>query len=204
MGNYVPHIPEWFDTRKAAQVAAFFAIKGDGRINILRATKLIYLADRQSMEEREFPITGDEYVSMPFGPVNSHTYSYMSGAAPVRQGDWAEYISPRRNNDLYLSQHVEVEDLDQLSRGDIRLLEETWEKFKDIGDQFELAEWTHRFCPEWRDPNGSSIPINVATVYKLLGKNDPIELAEQLQADRGLALSLGGSPYAPEIQADNY
>jgi len=30
------------------------------------ATKLIYLADRLSMERRDHPITGDNFISMPF------------------------------------------------------------------------------------------------------------------------------------------
>lgn len=190
MSAFVPQIPEWFNTRRAAQVTAYLAVKAGGHINILRATKLIYLADRLSMAKRDVPITGDNLVSMPFGPVNSYTYSYMTGAAPVRQGDWAEYISPRRAHDLWLSQEVSVDDLSELSRADLRLLDETWDAFKDIGDQFDLADWTHEFCPEWKDPNGSSIPIDYATVYKRLGKDDPVELAERVQADRQLILSL--------------
>lgn len=189
MGDFVPFIPEWFNTRKAAQVTAYFMLKAGGKINILRATKLIYLADRRSMEMREFPLTGDEFVSMKFGPINSYIYSYMTGAAPVRQGEWAEYIAPRRGYDLWPSQQIEGDDLDELSLSDIRLLDETWDEFKDIGDQFDLADWTHKYCPEWRDPSGSSIPINPASIYRILGKAEPIELAEQIQSDRQLLAS---------------
>ncbi|MBY3247443.1 MULTISPECIES: Panacea domain-containing protein [Rhizobium] len=181
--TYVPNIPDWFLTRKAAQVTAFFALKSGGEINILKATKLIYLADRLSMERRDFPITNDTYVSMKFGPVNSYTYSYMNGAAPTRQEDWLEFISPRHHENLMLSQQVEIGDLDELSRGDIRLLEETWGKFKDI-DRFALADWTHEFCPEWKDPAGSSIPIELARIFQVLEKNDPVDLAEDLQTER--------------------
>lgn len=190
MGDFVPLIPEWFNTRKAAQVTAYFALKAGGKINILRATKLIYLADRLSMERREFTLTGDEFVSMKFGPVNSYTYSYMTGAAPVKQAEWAEFISPRRGNDLWLSQQIECDDLGELSLSDVKILDDTWDKFKDIGDQFQLAEWTHEFCPEWKDPSGSSIPINPASIYKILGKEDPVELAEQIVSDRQLVASL--------------
>ncbi|CDN56512.1 Similarities with unknown protein of Photorhabdus and with bacteriophage protein [Neorhizobium galegae bv. officinalis bv. officinalis str. HAMBI 1141] len=181
--TYVPNIPDWFLTRKAAQVTAFFALKSGGEINILKATKLIYLADRLSLERRDFPITNDTYVSMKFGPVNSYTYSYMNGAAPTRQEDWLEFISPRRHENLMLSQQIEIGDLDELSRGDIKLLEETWGKFKDI-DRFALADWTHEFCPEWKDPAGSSIPIELARIFQVLEKNDPVDLAEDLQTER--------------------
>lgn len=181
--TYVPNIPDWFLTRKAAQVTAFFALRAGGTINILKATKLLYLADRLSMERRDFPITNDTYVSMKFGPVNSYTYSYMNGVAPTRQEDWHEFISPRHHDNLPLSQQIEVSDLDELSRGDLKVLEDTWEKFKDI-DRFELAEWTHDFCPEWKDPAGSSIPIELARIFQVLEKNDPIDLAEDLQNER--------------------
>jgi uncharacterized phage-associated protein len=191
MPGFVATIPEWFPTRKAAQVAAFFANEAGGSINILRLAKLIYLADRLSMDRREHVITGDNFVSMPFGPVNTYTYSYMNGQAGDRTEQWAEFIAPRKNNDIPLSRKIQIEDLDELSRADIAVLRDTWNEFKEI-DRFELAEWTHRFCPEWRDPNGSSIPIDFATVFKRLNKAEPIELAEQIQAERSLRLGLSG------------
>lgn len=190
MGAFIPNIPDWFDTRKAAQVTAFFASNAGGQINILRVTKLVYLADRLSMAERDHPITGDNFVSMPFGPVNSYTYSYMKGVAPVRMNEWAEFIGSERWHMLPLAKPIGPEDLDELSRADIRILEKTWEAYKDVEDQFELADFTHQHCPEWRDPNGSSVPIDFATVYKRLEKEDPVELAEQIQAERALAASL--------------
>lgn len=189
---YVPHIPAWFSTRKAAQVTAFFAARAGGAINILRATKLIYLADRNSLAQRERPITGDNFVSMPFGPVNTYTYSYMNGDVTDRAEDWAEFIGARQRHSIPLSRAVTNDDLDELSRAELRILEETWAAFRDIDDQFELAEWTHRFCPEWRDPNGSALPLEFATVFRVLEKPEPIDLAEEIQAERSLVSSLKG------------
>lgn len=189
---YTANIPKWFSTRRAAQVTAFFANKAGGRINVLRATKLIYLADRASMAEREHPVTGDNFVSMPFGPVNTYTYSLMKGEVEQQHARvWAEFIAPRVGYEIPLARPITVGDLDELSRADLRILEETWERFKDI-EKYELAEWTHQFCPEWRDPNGSSVPIDFATVYKYLNKAEPVELAEQIQAERALVASFSG------------
>lgn len=185
---YVPYIPDWFSTRKAAQVTAYFALRSGGSINILMATKLVYLADRLSIERRDFPITNDQYVSMPFGPVNSFTYSYMNGQAPVRQEEWLEFISPRSGVTLRPSQELSIEDLDELSRGDLKVMDATWEEFKDI-DRYELADWTHKFCPEWKNPNKSSIPIELATIFHALKKEHPVELAEDLQTERALVSS---------------
>jgi uncharacterized phage-associated protein len=199
MPGYVATIPAWFPTRKAAQVTAFFAQRAGGAINVLRATKLIYLADRRSMAIRDHLITGDNFVSMPFGPVNTYIYSYMNGQASDRIEKWAEFVGPRVGNDIPLMRPIQIDDLDELSKAEIQVLEDTWLQFSDI-DRFELAEWTHRFCPEWRDPHGSSIPIDFATVFKRLNKEDPIELAEEIQAERSLSLELAGGDDVHPVQ----
>jgi uncharacterized phage-associated protein len=185
MNNFVPKIPTWFDTRKAAQVTAFFAIKSGGNINVLMATKLIYLADRLSMEKRDYPITGDTFVSMDFGPVNSYTYSYMKNEARDRQKDWDEFIGARQGHELSIAQKVALQDLDELSPVDVEILEATWEKHKDTSN-FKLAEWTHEFCPEWQDPNGSSVPIEYSTVFNALRKEKPVDLTEAILRERRL------------------
>jgi Protein of unknown function (DUF4065) len=61
----------WFNVKKAAQVAAFFALKQGGQIHVLKLTKLVYLSDREFMDRYDIPITGDKLVSMDHGPVNS-------------------------------------------------------------------------------------------------------------------------------------
>ena len=190
--KFVRQVPDWFPTRKAAQVAAFFASKAGGRIKILHATKMIYLADRLSLQERDYAITGDDFVSMRFGPVNTYTYSYMKGEAPSRSDQWAEFIARRVGDDISLSKPVEPEtDLDELSRSDLRILNQTWEAYREI-DRFALAEWTHDFCPEWQDPNGSSIPIEFSTVFAALQKAEPAALAEEIRAHRHFVMSMAG------------
>lgn len=187
--KYVAQIPPWFSARTAAQVVAFFAAKAGGRINVLRATKMVYLADRASMAERDHPITGDNFVSMPFGPVNTYTYSFMKHQVDSGLDEWGEFVGPKQGHDIPLARPISADDLDELGRSDLRILESTWERFKDI-EKYELAEWTHAFCPEWQDPGESSIPIDFATVFKKLHKPEPIELAEQVRAERHLAMML--------------
>lgn len=189
MAEFLPKTPEWFDTRRAAQVVAFFALKAGGKINILKATKLVYLADRLSMDRRDHPITNDSYVSMPFGPVNTNTYNYMNGKGSIRKDVWAKFMAARVEHDLLVTKGLSADDLDDLSRADRNILEDTWQEFKDI-DRFELAEWTHRYCPEWQNPGQSSLPIEFSTIFKKLNKADPAELVEQLQAERKLRLDL--------------
>jgi uncharacterized phage-associated protein len=189
MSEYIPLTPQWFDVRKAAQVAAFFAYRAGGKINIVKLMKLMYLADRQSLDERDFSITGDNYASMKLGPMLEHTYDLAKGKAVNRRKEWDELIAPRRGNLIPLAREFAEEDTEELSRADLRILEEVWSKFKDM-DQWELADWAHKFCPEWRDPGQSSIPIAYGTIGKRLGKEDPTALEEQLSEDRRLAVTI--------------
>jgi hypothetical protein len=189
MGDYRPHTPKWFGPRRAAQVVAFFALKSGGKINVLMASKLAYLADRLSLETRDHSITGDNYVSMEFGPVCSNTYDYMNGRGSTKRRDWSAFIEKRRNYDLPLAAGVTLDSLDELSRSDLKILEKTWKDFHDI-DKYELAEWTHKFCPEWQDPGKSSKPIEFSRVFKKLKKDDPDSLIEDINLERRVKLDV--------------
>lgn len=187
--RFVRRVPEWFPTRKAAQVVAFFCLKAGGTINVLRLTKLVYLADRKSIERRDHHITDDDFVSMPFGPVNTITYSYINGEVDSRQEEWGAFVGERTNHDVPVTAGVTPDALDELSRADLTVLEDTWDEFKDI-EKYELADWTHKYCPEWRDPSGSSVPISFATVFGKLKKAAAVELSEQIEAERSLSAML--------------
>lgn len=189
MGDYRPHTPRWFDPSRAAQVVAFFALKSGGKINILMASKLAYLADRLSMKKRDHSITGDNYVSMEFGPVCSNTYDYMNGRGSLKRRDWSKFIDKRKGYDLPLAEGVTFDDLDELSRSDIKILSDTWDEFHDI-NKYALAEWTHRFCPEWEDPGKSSKPIEFAKVFRKLGKQDPQNLIDEIETERRIKVEV--------------
>jgi uncharacterized phage-associated protein len=172
----------WFNVRKAAQIAAFFAREQGGAINVLKLAKLVYLADRRNMEKYDSPISGDNFVSMDHGPVNSITYNYINGMEDQRDS-WAEFIADRSGYEVGLVRPVEDEDLDQLSRAEIGTLREVWAEFGKM-DRFEIRDWTHQNCPEWEDPQGSSAPIAFERVLGFLNKPNARELAEQIRAQR--------------------
>lgn len=190
MPTFQPAPASWFPTRKAAQVAAFFIREAGGSINVLRLVKLVYLADRRNLEKYDYPVIGDNFVSMPFGPVNSMTLNYIDGRINDRRNEWSEFVSSRTSQKLRLAKPIELDGLDELSDADLATLAETWDQFRTIVDQFALAEWTHQYCPEWSDPNGSSIPIEYHEIFKVLGKSDPFGRQASIMADRELAANL--------------
>lgn len=175
----------WFNTRKAAQVVAFFAQKQGGAINVLKVTKLVYIADRMNMEKYDFPITGDNFVSMDHGPVNSISYDCVNGMQGQRP-DWEQFVTDRSGYTIGISNPEFTEDhLDEFSDAEFETLEAVWAKFGSM-TQYQVRDWTHENCPEWEDPNGSSSPIPFSRVYKFLGKQHPDVLEARIIAERNI------------------
>ena len=177
----------WFNVRKAAQVAAFFAIKERGEIFVLKLVKLMYLADRKFMELYDVPILHDQLVSMPHGPVNSISYDYVNGTEEAPE--WDEFLLDRANHKVGLAQQNLAEDaLDELSRAELRVLQQVWNELGHM-DRFQLRNYTHENCPEWEDPNGSSNPIPYRRVFNFLHKANSAELEDRIISERQVAAS---------------
>ena len=174
-------MPTWFNERKAAQIAAFFCEKEGGSISVLKLIKLIYLSDRESMKQCGFPITNDQLVSMPHGPVNSMTLNFVDGNS--ESAAWSDLISDKANHMVGLSRVRLEGDIDELSEFDIDVLNAVWAQFGKM-NRWEIRDWTHDNCPEWEDPKGSCNPIPHERILKYLGVDGADELASEISEDR--------------------
>ena len=164
-----------FSEKKAAEAAAFILLRAAERganITLLKLMKLLYLAERLSYERFGFPIIGDMLVSMPHGPVLSQTLNLMNAGAPEENRDWYQLIAEKSGRDMALNsdQTLTVDDLRELSDSDVEVLESIWRKFGRMS-ALQLRDYTHdpKNCPEWQDPDGSSIPIELETLLVKLG-----------------------------------
>lgn len=173
----------WFNARKAAQVVAFFADKEGGKINVLKLAKLVYLADRAFMAEYDSPILHDQLVSMEHGPVNSITLNLINGL--VESADWDAFVTDRERHDVGAARAIEPGILDELSEAELEVLNAVWARFGHM-DPYAIRDYTHEYCPEWEDPEGSSAPIPYERVFKFLEKPDVRALARDVQAARGI------------------
>jgi len=134
--------------KKATQALNFFAVKKDGRINKMKAIKLIFLADKLHLRKYGRPIVGDSYFAMKFGPVGSQSKNVaeLSDRLPKEIATYArKYIKPTSDKNTFVS--VDSVDLDLFSKTDIECLNSVYKEFSDK-DQFELARITHKY-PEW-------------------------------------------------------
>lgn len=167
---------------KVAQMAAYLLHKRGGRMAYIKLMKLLYLADREYMISYGDSMSGDRAVSMKNGPVLSLTYDLLKGGAPEDASAWDEWIAGESNYEVSIKKPVreDIEDVfDELSRADCRVLDRVFSEFGKY-TRFELCELTHKICPEWQDPHGSSIPINPKSVFMASGKTE--EEAEELVA----------------------
>jgi uncharacterized phage-associated protein len=174
-----------YNVRKAAQVTAFFAQKQGGSIELLKVAKLLYLADREFMAAYDFPILFDELVSMPHGPVTSNTLNYINGMEG-QQDHWGDFVVARAGNMVGVARpEMSFDELDELSDAEVHVLETVWDKFGHMSP-WQLRNYTHRNCPEWENPHGSSNPIPYERVLKFLGKESSSEIAEEIDSIRSL------------------
>ena len=160
-------------------VAMFLKLHGNKPMYYLGLMKLLYMADRLSLERFDVPVIGDRYISMDKGPVLSGVYDLIKGKkirdVPNALEIWSKYISPE-------NQKWEVELLsdpsdDELSQNDEEIIHEIYSKRENL-DRFDLVEITHQF-PEWRNPKGLAIPIKLEEILIPMGKtNEQIKLIQ--------------------------
>jgi uncharacterized phage-associated protein len=173
-----------FNERKATQSAARLLELRGGRMSYLKLIKLLYLADREALLRWGRPITTDRFVSMERGPVLSRLLDLVSdGDDPGTPCIWAKYISAPANFEVELTSDAGRE---ELSDAEVGLLDEI---FHEHGKKtrWQLVELTHKL-PEWKDPQGSAIPISVRDILKAGGKSE-LEIAAIEDELEGVALA---------------
>ena len=176
-----------FNERKVAQMAAYLLAKGERRMAHLKLMKLLYLADRRSMDVYGFPISGDRVVAMPHGPVLSMTLNLIDGDVESCEDGWESWISDKANHQVALKRTPSPELLDELSVADLGALDAVWNEFGHM-TQWAIRDYTHDHCPEWKDPNGSSVAIPFEDIFGALGKTPAVasELGARIEAERSL------------------
>ena len=169
-----------YSERRAAQMAAFMLLRRGGEMSHLKLMKLLYLADREAIKRYGRSISEDNAVAMPHGPVLSMTLDLMNGSYAPTAGGWDTWISAKADHQVSLVANPGVDDLDELSAADLEVLDAVWQQFGHM-DRWQIRDWTHSNCPEWKDPEGSSNPITKEDLYTAVGY--PPETVSELLDD---------------------
>ena len=151
-----------FDEAKATQVAAAFLQLRGGRMHYMKLIKLMYLADREAILHRGEPITNDRYVSMPHGPALSATLDLIN-EGPGIGTTWHQVIE--RSTDPYSVRLRAKPVFDKLSVDEKKIIKEVFDQYGHM-NRYKLRDLMHELLPEWRDPNGSALPITKEHILK--------------------------------------
>lgn len=145
----MPHNPFNFDHEKATQILNYFAVKAGGRINKMKALKLIFLADRYHLRKYCRLVSDDYYVAMKLGPVPSTIMDIAE--ADEYLNDTYRYYASRYIKPLDSGQRLESinpVDYSYFSDTDIEAINFAWDNFGHF-QKWSLSDFTHHY-PEWK------------------------------------------------------
>ena len=168
-----------FNSKKAAQAAAYLLKLHGSRMNHMKLIKLLYLADRAMLVRQGHTITGDAMVSMKCGPVLSNVCDLIkrnpfTTIAPA----WSEHITePMPTYEVELNSESPI---DELSEFEVGLLDKTYEEYGQM-NEWQLVNHTHKHLPEWKDPGKSVLPIQPEDILR--AENIPDSEIEQIRTD---------------------
>jgi uncharacterized phage-associated protein len=168
---------------RSIQIVQHLLSKSSYRLNYTKLIKLLYLADREAFRKWDSSITGDQYASLPQGPVVSGMYNLIRGEHLDRfaQTQWNAFFM-KDGYDL-VAMHKDQLPVDELSPREVELLDSIEKQYRawDFGQLIDLVHDRSKY-PEWQDPGESSLPLQQADILKALGRTEE-EVRQILEDD---------------------
>lgn len=169
------------DVEKAIQAVGVLLRREGKKATRLRILKLLYIADRMSLEESGSPIIGSKVVAMKHGPLHSEVLDLISGSHS-EEPRWSQFFSNEGRN-MVLSDEPSV---GQLSRHEIAILNKVVDDRLSDTD-WEIVDETHGF-QEWLTnyPNpleNTSRPISLDSLIEAVGREEDADAIKQDIAD---------------------
>jgi hypothetical protein len=146
---------------KTTAVATAFLNFGGGRMNYMKLLKLMYLVEREALIKKGYLVTRDRPYSMKHGPVLSNTLDLLKCNSAFNSEYWDLHI--KKNN--YDSILVKIPANFELSIFEEKLIKVIFNEHESKS-HFELRDWLHINCPEWKETT-SSIPIDYTEILRL-------------------------------------
>ncbi len=157
-----------FNLERTIQACAVL-FKETGQMSRLRLLKLLYTADRESLQETGRTVTGDQVLAMEQGPVLIRTYNLIKGYEHGVER-WSRFIENVGKRDFRL---VEDPGVDALSPYEVEKLQEVANRF-DALDDWSVVEKTHEY-PEWirnQPVNGAPREISLEDILDAVGLSE--------------------------------
>jgi len=135
-----------FHFDRSLQAAAHLLKQADGQaMKYIHLLKLLYIADREYLAERGYPITGDRVLAMQYGPVLSNVYGLIKGEADQAE-QWHQFIQTLpKSRQVRLIEDPGVGDL---SRASMSKLDDVFKLYGNM-KPFRVVQLTHDYL-EWQ------------------------------------------------------
>lgn len=181
-----------FDREKLVAVLTLFASRMKD-VDVLKASKLLYYADKRHLLRYGRPITGDDYFGMDHGPVPEKAYDIIKSALnSVMPPDLAQYLDVDASTKYPRFVAKAEPDMDVLSETDVEVLEEVVCEYGKFSS-WQLRDLTHQE-PEVKESdeklkqsNKKSVPIPFAQFFDSERDSSMKRSVEAAQSDRDFA-----------------
>jgi uncharacterized phage-associated protein len=159
-----------YNEKKATQATCILLRLSGGEMSLLKLMKLLYNIERESLNRWLRPLTYGNLCSMPHGQVISETYDNAKLTNQQQKSFWTEHIKTFNKKVCLISDNCGIE---KLSRAEIKLLHEMYEKYKDkTANEMRAEHHDPALFPEYRDPGDSSVKTTYRDILVALGKTE--------------------------------
>jgi len=153
---------------KLIQACNYLIKKNDNSLNYTKLIKMLYLADKEALKGSLQTISSDVYVSMDNGPVLSRLYDLVRGCHGNKdfQNIWNSRFICDGYNLVAATDRIPQ---GELSKFEINILDQIDSQYKNFS-VWDMIDHTHKNCPEWKNPEGSAVPIHPEELLESIGK----------------------------------
>ncbi len=157
------------DYKKITQALNYIALKEGGKINYMKALKLLYLSERLHLREYGRLITDDNLVAMKNGTLGSQSKDIAT------MSEYLPHIVYKYAKDKLMKNRYDIEsncqERNELSETDIECVDKV---LAAVGEktEYELADLTHEL-PEWKrhkyeieDEDARVVSLDVSDLFK--------------------------------------
>jgi antitoxin SocA-like protein len=169
-----------FSPEKAGQATAYLLKLSGGKHGKGQLDKMLYAADWSQLRRFGAPLTGDQPVSMPQGPVLSDVLHLLTGE--MNHPFWEKHISkaPKGSQTIHLLAESPTDllsdaELETLGKVHATLAHLSWE---------ELKAFCYKHFTEWKDPKGSQAPIDFETMLLKSGRRKSAFVGELISIQK--------------------
>ena len=156
-----------FDERKAGQAAAWLLRRYGAPMESAKLVTLLYLADRQSLIDTGYTLTGDRLIAIDSGPVLANVLELATCSTCDPDTPWSRYVERVGEGRITRTSDDEC---GALSEYETDLLNGLCDTHGSLDDS-ELRMLAGGL-PEWSEPSNGATPIDPDVILRDAGFSD--------------------------------